>query len=254
MKDTKHRLYHSWQLVFRCGFHEIQQISWEIWQISWHLLDFMWNHEPSHCTPQNLTYLLYKVFRWISHEIFQISWNPLEIREICKISWNMLEICKIHQISWNLHEIHDICQISWNLHEISEIHWISWLWAFAWWPSIGLSKTKDQILQQIRVKTVTLNWRPSQMPGQWTWHLSSDTISKFSLNTNVNVFLSFYRISGTNWVRNVSVTGCQAPAPWRPAGPCCRASATSATESWSDTGDHGKSSPSRAEEPENQSS
>ena len=89
--QTKHGPYHSWQLVFHCGFHEIRQISHEIWWILWTLADFMWNHDTSsfptalHETEEFfLNYLIYKVFMWVSRNLVDFTWKP----EIWAFGWS----------------------------------------------------------------------------------------------------------------------------------------------------------------------
>ena len=89
-------------MVFRTkahipDFHEIWRISCEISQISWNPVDFSGFHEilrhslltAWHETEEFLlSYLIYKVSRWIWHKIQQIS------RNLADFTWNLVDLMK----------------------------------------------------------------------------------------------------------------------------------------------------------------
>ncbi len=68
------------------------------------------------------------------------------------------------------------------------------------------------------------------------------------------IYFPHFRICGTSWARNASVTGFRVRARWRRVGRCCPASAQSATASWSATGVPARWSRSKGGVPANPSS
>ena len=126
---------------------EICRISWnphEIWWISWNLADFRWNpadfmwNPPktfkSRCFNQN-----YPVW-WMQERGYDPGFHeirghsplhaPPKLRSFC---WNIWLYKVVDGFQVKSAGFHEICQIS------PEIRRISKLWAFVWWPSIGLS-------------------------------------------------------------------------------------------------------------------